>query len=251
MAGYVHVEQHEDVALVRVDRPPANALDAELMEEVRASAEELAAAGPGAVVLTGREKFFSAGVDLKIVPTLDADGEKAMIDGINRMAASWYSFPRPVVCAVNGHAIAGGMVMALCGDYRVGCTGGKLGFTELRAGVPYPAVPIAIVKAELSMPAARVLTLRSNLVDPEEALALGLVDELTSPEDVVARALVVAGEMAKLPARAYENTKRELRGETIAAIERVLEDGDPVVGAWLAAGDAGAGVALLGQADGQ
>ena len=106
------------------------------MDEVRASAEELAAAGTGAVVLTGREKFFSAGVDLKIVPTLDADGEKAMIDGINRMAASWYSFPRPVICAVNGHAIAGGMVMALCGDYRVGCTRGSSASPSCAPGCP-------------------------------------------------------------------------------------------------------------------
>jgi enoyl-CoA hydratase len=246
VAGYVSVEQHGDVALVRVDRAPANALDIELMEEIYTSAAELAAAEPGAVVLTGREKFFSAGVDLKLVPTLDADGQKAMIDGINRMAGTWYAFPRPVVCAVNGHAIAGGAVMALCGDYRVGCTSGKLGFTELRAGVPYPAVPIAILKAELSPSAARVLALRSHLIDPEEALALGLVDELAAPEDVLERALVVAAEMAQLPARAYANTKRELRGDTMAAIQHVLDHGDPVVGAWLEAGDAAAGAALLG-----
>jgi len=195
------VEEHGDVALVRVDRPPANALDLELLNEARAAAEELSASGPGAVVLTGRDGFFSAGVDLKLVPVLDADGRRTMVDGVNRLMAAWYSFPHPVVCAVNGHAIAGGMILALCGDYRVGCTQGKLGLTELRAGVPYPAVPLAIARAELSPRAARVLALRAHLVDPEEALALGLVDELAAPEDVLERALVVAAEMAKLPRR--------------------------------------------------
>jgi enoyl-CoA hydratase len=246
VAGYVRVEEHGDVALVRVDRPPANALDPELLEEMRATADELTPAGPGAVVLTGREGFFSAGVDLKLVPTLDLDGQRAMVNGINRLVAAWYSFPRPVVCAVNGHTIAGGMVIALCGDYRVGCTQGKLGLTELKAGVPYPAVPIAIVRAELTPAAARVLALRAHLVDPDEALTLGLVDELTAPEDVLERALVVAGEMAQLPPQAYWDTKRELRGETIALIARVLEEGDPLVDSWLEAGSATAGAALLG-----
>lgn len=243
---YVRVEEHGDVALVRVDRPPANALDPELLSEARATADELSAAGPGAVVLTGREGFFSAGVDLKLVPTLDADGQRTMVDGVNRLMAAWYSFPRPVVCAVNGHAIAGGMIIALCGDYRVGCTQGKLGLTELQAGVPYPAVPLAIVRAELSPQAARVLALRAQLVDPDEALALGLVDELTAPEDVLERALVVAGEMAELPAKAYWDAKRELRAETIALIARVLEQGDPLLDSWLDGGDRNAGAALLG-----
>jgi enoyl-CoA hydratase len=245
MARYVSVEQRGDVALVRVDRPPANALDQELLAEITTAAEDLQATGPGAVVLTGREGFFSAGLDLKLVPTLDAAGQRAMVDGVNRMAAAWYAFPRPVVCAVNGHAIAGGMIIALCGDYRVGCTSGKLGLTELRAGVPYPAVPIAVVRAELTPAAARVLALRSHLVDPEEALLLGLVDELTAPEDVLERALVVAGEMAELPGEAYAVTKRELRGETIAHIERVLEEGDPLLDSWLATGSAEAAGGVL------
>jgi len=147
---YVRVEEHGDVALVRVDRPPANALDPELLNEARAAAEELSASGPGAVVLTGREGFFSAGVDLKLVPVLDADGRRTMVDGVNRLMAAWYSFPHPVVCAVNGHAIAGGMIIALCGDYRVGCTQGKLGEPELALGAAH-----AIVAAEGDNHAAR------------------------------------------------------------------------------------------------
>jgi enoyl-CoA hydratase len=244
--AYVRVEEHGDVALVRVDRPPANALDADLLHEARAVADELTASGPGAVVITGREGFVSAGVDLKVVPTLDADGQRVMVDGVNRLMAAWYSFPRPVVCAVNGHAIAGGMIIALCGDYRVGSTQGKLGLTELRAGVPYPAVPLAIVRTELSPRAARVLALRAQLVDPDEALTLGLVDELAAPEDVLQRALVVAGEMAELPAKAYWDTKRELRGEAIGLITRVLDEGDPLLDSWLEGGDRNAGTALLG-----
>ena len=75
---------------------------------------------PAAVVLTGSGGFFSGGVDLKLAPTLSADEQRGMVAGINRMFADWYGFPRPVVAAVNGHAVAGGMILALCADHRVG-----------------------------------------------------------------------------------------------------------------------------------
>jgi enoyl-CoA hydratase/carnithine racemase len=76
---FVSIEEHDDVAVVRVDRPPANAMDPGLLADAVAATEELAAAEPGAVVLTGRPGFFSAGADLKVVPTLDADGQRAMV----------------------------------------------------------------------------------------------------------------------------------------------------------------------------
>ena len=76
---FVSIEQHDDVAVVRVDRPPANAMDPELLADAVAATEEIAAAEPGAVVLTGRPGFFSAGADLKVVLTLDADGQRAMV----------------------------------------------------------------------------------------------------------------------------------------------------------------------------
>ena len=142
-------------------------MDPQLLEEGSRLADELAADPPAAVVLTGREGFFSAGVDLKIAPTLDADGQRGMVEGINAIFAGWYGFPRPVVAAVNGHAIAGGLILALCADYRVGSTEGKYGVTELKAGVAYPAVAMAVVRAELHAPAARRLVLGADLVGRE------------------------------------------------------------------------------------
>ena len=142
---HVKIEERGDVALVKIDRPPANAMDLELLEDGRRALEELAAAEPGAVVLTGRDGFFSAGVDLKRAPTLDSQAQRAMVEAINRLFAGWYSFPRPVAAAVNGHAIAGGLILALCADYRVGGGDGKLGLTELRVGIPYPLAAMAVV----------------------------------------------------------------------------------------------------------
>ncbi len=231
MADVVTTEQRGDVAVVRVDRPPANALDLELLEAGHRAASELRAADSGAVVIVGRERFFSAGVDLKAVTQLDAAGQRALVEGISRLFLEWYSFPRPVVCAINGHAVAGGMIIALCGDYRV-CTRAeaKLGLTEVRAGVPYPEVAMAIVRAELSPPAARVVALGAELVGPEAALGLGLVDELCDPEGVLDRAVELATGYAALPPAGYAYAKEQMRGDTIRALRRIVDErADPLL----------------------
>lgn len=245
MGAFVNVESRGELALVRLDRPPANALEPQVLEEFEAEREELARSEPGAVVVTGREGFFSAGVDLKLVPTLDAEGQRAMVDGINRLVVGWYGFPRPVVAAVTGHAIAGGMVIALCADYRVGASAGKLGLTELRAGVPYPVAAIALVRAELPAQSARALALRAHLVEPEEALRLGLVDELAGPGEVLERACDVAQEMARFGGEAYTRTKLELRGEKLRRIEAAVEAGDPLLHSWLDEAAPGAAASVL------
>jgi enoyl-CoA hydratase len=226
MADYRHlrIDERGELAVVRIDRPPANAA-----RGGPRAVEELSGASPGAVVLTGRDGFFSAGVDLKLVPTLDEEGQRTMVSGINRLFSAWYGFPRPVVCAVNGHAIAGGLILALCGDYRIGAPDGKLGLTEIRAGVPYPVAAMSVVQAELSSPAARRLVMLADLVDPPEALELGALDEVVPEEEVLPRALEVAGELAALPAKAYELVKGQLRGRTVEAI-RSAED--PLLGSW-------------------
>jgi enoyl-CoA hydratase len=248
MPGFVTIEERGDVALVRIDRPPANALDIGLLEEGRAVGEQLAASEPGAVVIVGRDGFFSAGLDLKAVPGLDADGQRAMVDGINRLFLGWYGFPRPVVCAVNGHAIAGGLILALCGDYRVGCGVGKLGLTELRVGLPYPAAAMAVVRAELAPPAVRVLALRAELVEASDpaAVSLGLLDEVVAPEAVLERSLKVAAGLASLPRRAYAAVKRQLRGDAVAALTAIVDGGsDPISAEWLDDDSAGAAAAVL------
>src|SRR2546429_5668485 len=247
MPGHVTVEARGDIALVRIDRPPANAMDRELLGEAIATQEQLAADEPAAVVITGREGFFSAGVDLKLAPTLDAEAQVAMVDGINRMAVGWYGFPRPVVCAVNGHAIAGGMILALCGDHRVAGPGGRFGLTEVRAGIPYPAVAIAVVRAELSPPVARELVLRGELVDAPGARERGLLDEIVPQDDVLARALEVASGLAALPARTFAYVKAQIRAPVIAEARRVIEGGaDPLLtDSWTGGETAQAAAAVL------
>jgi enoyl-CoA hydratase len=246
VAGHIKVEEHGGIAVVRLDRPPANALDPALVAEGREVLERLVGAEPDAVVMTGRPGFFSAGVDLKVTPTLGPAGQREMVGRINRLLSGWYAFPRPLVTAVNGHAIAGGLILALCGDYRVGATEGKLGLTELRVGIPYPAVPMAIVKAELSPPVVRRLAMRADLVEPAVALELGLVDELADENAVLPRALAVAAELASMPSTAYAQVKKQVRGTAAREMQRVVEEGDdPMIAAWLSQETAEAASSLL------
>ena len=248
MPRHIHIEAVGDVAVVRIDRPPANALDLDLLAEGHAVREQLAGEEPGAAVMTGRERFFSAGMDLKAAPELSPPEQRRTVDGINRLFSGWYAFPRPVVAAVNGHAIAGGLILALCADRRVCAEGdGKLGLTELRAGIPYPAAAIAVVRAELGAAAARRLVLGAELMAPAEALELGVVDELAAPDELLPRALEVANGLAELPRSTYAVVKRQLRAPTIDAIERVLSGGagDPVLGTWIGDDTRAAAASLL------
>jgi enoyl-CoA hydratase len=232
---------------VRIDRPPANALDLDLLAEGDEVRQRLVAAEPAAVVLTGRDKFFSAGMDLKAAPGMSTGEQRNTVDRINRLFSGWYTFPRPVVAAVNGHAVAGGLILALCADRRIGATEGRLGLTELRAGLPYPLAAISVVRAELTPPAARRLALGADLVDPAEALELGVLDELLPRDEVLPRALELAAALATLPRATYATVKMQLRGPTIYAIDRALSSGagDPVLGAWVGAETSAAAAGLL------
>ena len=214
------------------DRPPVNAMNLELLDELVTTVEQLAADVPAALVLAGRPGAFSAGLDLKAVPAYEPDEQRRMVEGINRMALGVYGLPCPVVCAITGHAIAGGFVLAVCGDHRVASSEGRYGLTEVKVGVPYPQGAIGVVRAELTPAAARILVLGNRLVDADECLRLGAFDEVVEPDSVVDRAVEVARELAELPADVYALTKAELRADTLDAL-RTAAAADPLLQTWV------------------
>lgn len=232
----VHVERRGNLAIVRFDRPPANALEREAVVQIGAAFAEIETdASAGAIVFTGTGSFFSAGVDLKAVPAYGPPEQRAMVDELNRMIGRVYGYPLPVVGAINGHAIAGGMVCALLCDHRVGARGRfQIGLTEARVAIPFPMAAMEVVRAELPPAQARRFVLRARNTDPEGALAAGALDELCDPEALLPRALDVARELAALPRAAYGRIKRQLRGPALARIEDCVERGtDPLRGGWL------------------
>lgn len=214
-------EDEGEVAVLRLQHGKVSALDLELVEELGAALAELARARPAAVVLTGSGSSFSAGVDLHRV----VDGGRAYIEpflaALERSFRALFTFPRPVVAALNGHAIAGGLVLACACDRRLMARGnGRLGIPELAVGVAFPALALEIVRGLLPARAVGDLLLRGHRLDGEGALALGLLDELVEPERLRGRAVAAAQELAALDARAFELTKLAWRAPALEQLAR-------------------------------
>lgn len=199
------------VALLRLAHGKANALDLELCEALTAQLNDCASSDAGAVVVTGDGRMFSAGVDLVRILSGGAAYVRAFLPSLNRMLAALFSVPKPVVAAVNGHAIAGGCIIACAADYRVMAReAGRIGIPELLVGVPFPVVPLEIMRfaapQHLQALAYRGLTLTADL-----ALQHGLVDAAVDADRLLDEAVAVAESLAAIPAAAFALTKRQLR----------------------------------------
>jgi enoyl-CoA hydratase len=230
----VEREQHGTVAVLRLHHPPVNAFDLDVGRDLEAALEAILRSDSAALVLTGTGRCFSAGLNLKVVPSYGPAEQRAMVETANRMLGRLYACPLPTVAAVNGHAIAAGLVLALTCDYRVGpADTGLFGLTEARAGIPFPGAAMAIVRAELAPAVARTLTLVARNVESERAAALGILDELVPLEEVLPRAIATAADLATMPRAGYVRIKHQLRAPTIAALEAIAGGADPMLASWL------------------
>jgi len=170
-----------------------------------------------------------------------------MVRGLNRLCLALYGFPRPTVAAVNGHAVAGGMILLLGCDHRIAAEGkARFGLTEGQVGVAFPMGALEIAREELGLAASRWM-LGAGTVDGPAALADGALDEIVPAEEVLPRALERARKLATHPSEAYGAIKTQLRGPALDRIRHAAEKGDPVEGGWLGPDLAGRVAALLGK----
>ncbi len=230
----VSVEQRGATAIVTFDRPPVNAFDLAFLEEFHRRVHELAEDPPqGGVVVTGAGRVFSAGIDFKAVPAYTDPERAEAIGHINATVTALYGLPTCTVAAVNGHAIGGALVMALACDVRLASDGdAKLGLTEVTAGIPYPACPIEVLRAELDPAYRRHLVLSGELIDPTTALRHGLLDELLPADQLLEAALARAQRQAAAPA--YAQVKQQLKRETLRRMRQILDtQDDPLLDHWV------------------
>jgi enoyl-CoA hydratase len=221
------------VDVLRMTHGKANAMDLELCNGLHAQFEALRESAAAAVVITGQGKIFSAGVDL---PRLVAGGAPAMdafLTAMSRAFETLFAFPKPLVAAVNGHAIAGGCVMACCADYRIMArVPGRIGIPELLVGVPFPVVPLEIVRYGIAPQHVQALIYRALTLTAADALAYGVVDAVVDPDRVVDEAIAVAESLAAVPADAFALTKRQLREPALRRMHAGGETDAIVRAAW-------------------
>lgn len=238
MGQHVVHSKRDGIESLALRRPPANAMDIALLEELRNAFSALARDDSvRAIVLTAEGTTFCAGLDVKAVPHYSKAEQLRLLDVLNGMILAVYGCPLPVVAAVNGHAIAGGLVLALCCDWRIVVDAPiRAGLAEVRVAIPYPVAAIEVVRAELSPQAARRLVLSGENDGLAEGLAAGLFDESAPREKLLEAAIARAARYAELPRAAFATIKRQLKGPAIAAIESALREGrEPLRDNWISA----------------
>jgi enoyl-CoA hydratase len=236
MPGLAHSTTPDGIAVVTLANPPMNAMDAGALEELASLFEGLAAdPAVRAAVVAAEGPAFSAGLDLKSVPHLDRPGQRRLIGALNDGFGTLYAWPKPLVAAVNGHAIAGGLILALCADWRVAAeVGMQVSLAEVKVGVTFPVAPFEVARGELAPSLARRLILLGETLDAAGATTLGVFDELVPAADLLEHATEQARRHASLPPQAFAITKGQLRSQSLSRIAAARAgQGEPRLVAWL------------------
>ena len=203
----------DGIARIAMHHGKANALDLEFCEAMAVLFAQLRTnADIKAVVLTGQGKIFSAGVDLKRLSAGGADYVTRFLPVLHALYEAVFFFPKPVIAAINGHAIAGGAVLAACADRRVMVSeSGRIGITELQVGVPLPALAFEIVRFAVPSRYLPEFALGAGTYVTAEALTKGWVDEVVDGWELMPRALRLAKLHAGMSPEAFAQTKAQIR----------------------------------------
>ena len=203
----VKLEQHKDVALLRLDNKVTNAINTETVENLSAAVNRIKAEFRG-LVLAGGEKFFSMGFDLPALLKLDRSGMTEFFYRFNQVVFDIYTLPMPTACAITGHAIAGGTILASSCDYRFLASGRKLmGLNEIKLGVPVPYLSDLMLRQSVGDRAATEMIYQGEFIEPINAGKIGLVDEVLYQDKVESRAIEKITKLAALPGQAFAAIK--------------------------------------------
>jgi len=215
----LHIQFHAAVAEIRMDRPPANALNPELVSQLLAALETVRMDGAHAIILTGRPGMFSGGLDVPELLGLDRRHIEAFWGQLFTLTRQLAGSPVPIIAAVSGHAPAGGAVLALHCDWRIGVVGKfKIGLNEVQVGLPVPSTILLALEEAVGPRLARRMATRGELLSMDDAAAAGLLDELVAPDDLLATALARANELLALPPVAMNTTRLAAKARLVQAL---------------------------------
>jgi enoyl-CoA hydratase len=231
----VTLERRGAVALLTLDHPPANALASPVLQALAAAAETLRTDDSRAVVVTGAGRFFSAGLDLfEVARLVIAPDGQAFARLFDDVMTALFALEKPVVAAINGHAIAGGAVLAATADFRLVADADlKMGLTEIQVGVAFPTSALEAVRFSCGGRHLAELLYRGLTYGPADAVARRLADEVVPAAELARRALALAGELAAARPQAFAASKRALRAEHLDRIRAAAVGGlDPLWQSW-------------------
>ncbi len=222
-SSIVQYTLEDQIATITMDDGKANALSPTMIAELdaaltRAEGEALA------IILAGRPGRFSAGFDLKVMMS-GPDAALDMIVSGGELFMRLYQFPRPVVMAVSGHALAGGILLAATGDTRIGVRGDfKLGLNEVHNGMAVPVLAHELARDRLSPKELQAAVIQAKIYNPETAVEAGWLDSVVDGENLAGVAMQEAKRLGALPGKAYALSKKSLRRQTIEYIKGSMDD---------------------------
>jgi methylglutaconyl-CoA hydratase len=219
-------EQAGEIATITLDRPEKrNAISTHMIEDLLGALSEAEASSARVVILTGTGRVFCSGMDLEALRALAGQSEAQNLEDSRRLAELFYrihSFPKPLIAAVNGSAIAGGCGIATLADFTLAAPEAKFGYTEVKIGF-IPALVSVFLRRQIGEKRTRDLLLSGRLIDAAEAQGFGLVTEVVSLESLAARAREVARVLIAASPTSLARTKRLLLAYDDAALRAEIE----------------------------
>ena len=214
----LQVEIIDEIHVLTLDHGKANTLDIQLCEQLTRHLNKLAHSAK-ALVITGTGNCFSAGVDLLQI----RDGGVPYIDhfltSLRETFMAAFNFPKPMVAAINGHAVAGGCILACAADFRIMTNSvGRIGVAELSVGVPFPAAALEILRFAGRGQYLQQMIYTGRLVAGKEALDMGLIDSLEDQESLLDSACETARSLAAIEPLSFALTKQRLRASVLDAL---------------------------------
>ncbi len=204
--------KHGAVTELRLDRPPVNALNQDLLEALLQAHRKAVKENAHVIVLSGKEGVFSAGLDVPALLGLSRNAMQVFWSRFFDLLFAVYGSPVPVVAALTGHAPGGGGVLAIHCDYRVAADGDfRIGLNEVQVGLQVPPTIIRVMEGVVGRRQAALLTMTGKLLPMRAALEVGLVDEVVPPEETVARAIEFARSLLELSPQAMNGTRLAAR----------------------------------------
>jgi methylglutaconyl-CoA hydratase len=215
-----------EVATITLNRPEKrNAISLEMMDDLLAALDEMEGAASRAVILTGAGKAFCSGMDLEALEAIARQTPEENLEDSKRMARMFrriWSFPKPLIAAVNGAALAGGCGLATLCDFTLAVPEAKLGYTEVRIGF-IPAIVSVFLRAQIGEKHSRDLLLTGRMIDAHEAKQIGLVTHVVPAQKLMEAARELAATLVAASPTSLARTKRLLCGFRQESIDRELE----------------------------